>query len=119
MAEAMMVRIFTGSGLTAMVNRVDLDETGGFPLLAGVKGPQGDAHFEGHNRFGEAFAFHPQRILVFFEIPVDGGRAYAQELFPDFGGAVKGRPTGDEGHDLPRLRQRLAQANRIRTQEQT
>jgi hypothetical protein len=76
--------IFAAGGLSAMMNRVNLPETGLFPLFARVKRPYRDAAFQAGNGFGEAFPFEPERFLVFPEIPVYGRGAYGFQLFCGF-----------------------------------
>jgi hypothetical protein len=41
----------------------------------------GDTAFQGIQWFGETFPLEPEGVLVFFQIPVNGGGAYGGELF--------------------------------------
>ncbi|MCL2601099.1 MAG: MATE family efflux transporter, partial [Treponema sp.] len=47
---------------------------------------------------------YPQRVPVFFQLAVDGRRAYPRKLRRDFGGDPEGRPLRDRGHLLPHQR---------------
>jgi hypothetical protein len=97
--------------LTAVVDRIDLPETGCFPFLGGVEGPDRDTAFQGITGFGEVFPLQLQGILVFFQVSVYGGRTYGFEFFRYVGGTIEGGPSGDSGHllsheggeDLPAL----------------
>jgi hypothetical protein len=60
------------SGLSAVVNRVDLDKTREFALIGGVEGTYGDAVFEEFTLFGEGFAPESEGGSVFFEGAVNG-----------------------------------------------
>ncbi|MDR1316838.1 MAG: hypothetical protein LBK13_08205, partial [Spirochaetales bacterium] len=60
-------------GLSAVVNRVNLPETGCFALPAGAGGTDGDTAFEGGKGFGEALPLHP---AVHHDLP---GRAAARQ----------------------------------------
>jgi hypothetical protein len=72
--------ILAGSGLSAVMDGVNLDKTGQFPFLGGVKGADGDTVFEEPRGFGEGFAFEGGSGPVIFEGAVDSSRAYPHQL---------------------------------------
>jgi hypothetical protein len=80
-------------GLTTVMNRVDLPETGCFSFRAGVEGADGDTAFQGTQGVGETFPRESEGFLVLFEVPVNGRRTYGGEFFRDFGGDGEGRPS--------------------------
>jgi hypothetical protein len=96
--------ILAGSGLSAMVDGVDLDKTGECTLQRGVEGADRDAMFEEVAWFGERFAFEGESGLVFFKGTVDGGGTYGQEFCFDVRSDIEGRPLGDSVHLLPHKR---------------
>jgi hypothetical protein len=59
-------------GLSAVVKRVNLPETGFLPLLTGVEDPYGDTAFEGRKSFGEALPLHPESGFILFQVTVYG-----------------------------------------------
>ncbi|MDR3325420.1 MAG: hypothetical protein LBS82_05510 [Spirochaetaceae bacterium] len=91
-------------GLTAMMNGVNLPETGDLPLLTRVEGAYGDAAFQGIQGFGETFPLESEGRLVLFEISVYGRGADFYELFRDFTGDAEGLPLRDVLHLRPHKR---------------
>ena len=87
-----------------MVDGINLPKTGFLAFLGCVEGADRDAAFQGIKGFGEAFPFQSEGFLVFFEIPVYGGRAYLFEFFRDLIGDAEGRPAGDIRHLPPHKR---------------
>jgi hypothetical protein len=98
-------------GLTAMVNGVDLPETGHISFLTGVEGTNGDTAFQRIQGFGETFPLESEGILVFFEVSVYRRGTDLYEFFRDFGGDAEGQPLHNVLHlgahkgreDLPAL----------------
>jgi hypothetical protein len=96
--------ILAGSGLSAMVDGVDLDKTGECTLQRGVEGTDRDAVFEEVAWFGERFAFEGESGLVFSKGTVDGSGTYGQEFSFDVRRDTEGRLLGDSVHLLPHKR---------------
>jgi hypothetical protein len=93
--------ILAGSGLSAMMDDVNLDKTGEYTLQRGVEGADRDVVFEEVARFGERFAFEGEGGLMFFKGTVDGSGTYGQEFNFDIRGDTEGRAEGDSVYLLP------------------
>src|SRR5215471_17171290 len=78
------MQVLARCGLPAVVDGVDLPETGLFSFFACVEGTDGDTAFEGIHRFCEAFPLQPEGLFVFFEVTVYGRGAYLFQHFRDF-----------------------------------
>jgi hypothetical protein len=57
--------ILTLGNLAAVMNHVNLPETEGFALLAGVEGAYGNTTFQGSRGFGDAFSLELESFFVF------------------------------------------------------
>ncbi|MDR2476611.1 MAG: hypothetical protein LBD18_02355 [Treponema sp.] len=96
--------MLTAGSLSAIVDGIDLPETGSFPLLAGVEGTDRNTAFEGMRRPGEAFRHELESRFIFFEAAVDNSGTYPAECFRSFGSDTAVLRGGDEGHRLPHER---------------